>query len=148
MGRARLGRRGGICRDGPGGHAMSLAKVLLVALLGFGPGDDAKTLVEQLGAPRYADRAAAAERLRTLGRESLAPLRAAREAQDPEVRARALALLEEIEASLMVEPTRVRLDFRDRPIAEVARNLSEQSGITINLIPDNNPNWASRRITL
>ncbi len=127
---------------------MSLAIIVLATLVGLQQGDDPRSLVAKLGAPRYAEREAAAEALRGLGREALDALRDARDNPDPEVQARAQALVEEIEVSLMVQPTRVRLDFRNRPIAEVARNLGDQAGVTLNLIPDNNPAWNTRRITL
>lgn len=127
---------------------MSLATIVLAALVGLSPGDDPQSLVAKLGASRYADREAAAEALRGMGRAALAALREARDDRDPEIQARASALVEEIEVSLMVQPTRVRLDFHDRPIAEVARSLGDQAGVTLNLIPENNPAWNTRRITL
>lgn len=126
---------------------MSLAKFVLVALVGLAPADDPRSLVGRLGAPRYAEREAAAESLRALGRDALASLREARESPDPEVRARAATLVEEIETGLMVQPTRVKLEYRDRTIAEVAKSLGDQAGLTINLIPEG-PAWNARRITL
>ena len=47
-------------------------------------------LLEQLGAPRYADREAAARELEDLGREAIPILQNARESRDMEIRTRAL----------------------------------------------------------
>jgi hypothetical protein len=110
--------------------------------------DDASALVEKLGSARYADREAAAEALEALGRDALAALRAGRQSKDPEIRARSAALLSRIESGLMVRPTLVRLDFRDRPLAEVVQALSERADVPMSLVPENNPIWRNRRITL
>jgi hypothetical protein len=97
--------------------------------------DDPAALVERLGAPRYAEREAAAQALEALGREALPALRSARRNDDPEVRARAAALLERIEAAAIIRPTRVRLDFHDRPLGEILKNLEAQSAVPLLLFP-------------
>ena len=128
---------------------MSAAHLVLAGVLAVTAApDDPSALVERLGAPRYADREAATRALEALGRDALPALRAARRSEDPEVRARAAALLGRIEAASMVRPTLVRLDFRDRPIAEVVKTLSDRTGVPMVLVPENNPQWRSRRITL
>jgi hypothetical protein len=48
----------------------------------------------------------------------------------------------------MVQPTMVRLDYQDRPLAEVARDLGEKAGVELKLQPDNDPRWTSQRVTL
>jgi RNA polymerase sigma factor (sigma-70 family) len=58
--------------------------------------DPAAKLVEQLGAPDFADREAAAKKLRELGLKAEPALRAALKSEDPEVRARAAKVLNEI----------------------------------------------------
>src|SRR4051812_47892529 len=113
---------------------MTVANLLLAVAMGLGPttpapglGPDA--LIARLGSPRYADREAATAALRRLGPAALPALRSARSARDAEVRARAAALLERVESELMVRPTLVRLDYRDRPLAEVVKDLGRQTGI-------------------
>src|SRR5436305_12388948 len=129
---------------------MSPTSLLLLALAlspEAGPDAEPAALVERLGSARYADRERAARDLEARGRAALPALRAARGARDPEVRARAAALVERIESGLLTRPTLVRLDYRDRPLADVARDLSEQTGMTVAYATDLNPDSA-RRVTL
>lgn len=123
-------------------------KVLLLAATGFWGGEEPGDLVRKLGAPRFSEREAAAQALKELGRDALPSLRSARDAQDPEVRARAAGLVDQIETALMVQPTLVRLDFHDAPIADVVKNLGEQAHVALTLVPENGPAWANRRVTL
>jgi hypothetical protein len=125
------------------GHSLVLVVLALAP-----PGEEAATLVEKLGAPRYAEREAAAQALEGLGRQALPALRAGRQSDDPEVRARAAALLGRIESGLMVRPTMIKLDFRDRPLPEVVKILSERADVAMALVPENNPIWQTRRVTL
>ncbi|MEO6808890.1 MAG: hypothetical protein ABI353_07235 [Isosphaeraceae bacterium] len=127
---------------------MTLAKLVVLVLLGAGGEPDAQVLVQQLGSTRYAQREDAAKALEVQGRLALPSLRVARESRDPEVRTRAAALVERIESSLLVRPTLVRLNYRDRLLAEVVKDLADQSQIPLSLFPENNPLWTSKRITL
>ena len=120
---------------------------LILGCLSFAPEGPA-ALVEQLGSPRYAQRQEATEALEKLGREALPALRSGRESKDPEVRQRVVALIEKIENALMVHPTMVALDFRDRPLPEVVRELSARSGMPMALVPENNAIWQTRRVSL
>jgi hypothetical protein len=112
------------------------ATPLLVALLAIEPaGDpDVSRRIEALGAPRYAEREAAAEALRTLGAAALPALRAARAHADAEVRARAAALVREIEARTLREPTRLHLDGPARPLRARLDELAER-GLSVTLDP-------------
>jgi hypothetical protein len=129
---------------------MSGSLLLVVALVVQSPptGPDPSALVVQLGATRFADRQAAAEALEKLGRDALPALREARNSADPEVKARALDLLTRVEGRLLLEPTTVRLDFRDQPLTEVVAAIASRTGIPLRLQPENNPAFASRRISL
>ena len=132
---------------------MTAACLTLAALLGLaadaGPGPDPSALVGRLGSPRFAEREQAADALQALGPDALPALRAGRQARDPEVRARAAALLDRIESALMVRPTLVALDFRDRPLADVAAALGERAGVRLVLQPENaNVPWKRERVTL
>jgi hypothetical protein len=124
--------------------------ILLAILAADGPGPEATAagLVAQLGAPKYADREGAAQALEALGREAIPALKAARDAGDPEVRSRAALLQGKIESALMVRPTLVRLDFDDRPLAEVVQALGDRAGVAMQLVPPNNPAQAGQRVTL
>lgn len=128
---------------------MSIARLVILGWLSFPSGpEDAARLIEQLGAPKYADRESASLELVALGREALPALRLARDAKDPEVRARAVDLIGRIETDLMLRPTVVRLDYRDRPLPEVVEDLSRRTATNLTLMPENNPIWQGKRITL
>ena len=124
------------------------ASLVVLVTLGQSPPSDPSTLVPLLGSPRYAQREAAAGELEKFGRGALPALRTARETKDPEIRTRASALIDKIEGSLLTQPTMLRLDFEDRPLPEVVKNLSEQAGIKLALLPENSPHWRSRRVTI
>jgi hypothetical protein len=128
---------------------MFSALLIVAAWMSELPAADPAELVARLGAPRYADREAAATGLEELGRKALPALRDARTSRDIEVRTRAAALVSRIEGSLLTRPTMVRLDFDDVPVVEVLRGLSDESGVRLSLVPpEDSPNWKSRRVTL
>src|SRR5262249_28798236 len=83
-----------------------------------------------------------------LGRQALPALRAAHDSRDPEVRSRASALIARIENALLTQPTLVALDFDDRPLKEVVREVGERSGIKLALTPEGNAVFDGRRVTL
>ncbi len=109
---------------------------------------EAEAQVARLGSARYAEREAAAARLERLGRVAMPPLRAARDAHDPEVRSRAVALINKIEGTLLTQPTLLSLDFEDQPLREVIEALGTQAGIKLSLVPDNDQFWRDRRVTI
>ena len=127
---------------------MTCSTLVMIVVLGQSPDADPRALISQLGAPRYAQRETAAVQLQQLGRRALPALRIAREMKDPEVRTRAAALINKIEGSLLTQPTMVSLDFENRPLSEVVKAVSEQTGIALVLIPDNAPQWNSRKVTV
>lgn len=118
---------------------------LVLAL--FLAGNDAAQLVAQLGSSRYSEREAAFAELLKLGAEALPALRAATESDDAEVRNRVSNLLEQIEAKLMVEPTLVRLEYRERPLREILLGLGEQAGVNLALLPEGVPELSQRTFT-
>lgn len=122
-----------------------LALVLTAASHAQEPAD---RLVSQLGAPRFIDREQAARDLVALGSPALPALRRARQSPDPEIRDRALPLIQRIYFAQAIAPTRVALDFRDRPLQEVLRALEARSGIPIWLDPRAGKAVAARPITL
>ena len=120
------------------------ANLAMLLLLGQAPSSSPTELVEQLGSPRFAERERATEALARLGADALPALRAARDAKDPEVRARAAALVEKTEALLLTQPTLVTLDIKDRPLTEAVEAIGEQAGIKLALTPENSPAWRPR----
>jgi len=127
---------------------MIVASLVLAMLCGATPDADIAALVDQLGSARYLQRQEASRALERRGREALPALRSARDSKDPEVRARAAALVDKIENMLMVQPTLVRLDFKNAPLPAVVKAVSDRAGINLSLIPENSPLWESRRVTL
>ena len=112
---------------------MSIAPLVLFAAMAAAPaaGPDPTALVAKLGSAEPAERAAAAESLKALGREALPALQEAMKAGDANVRERASALWETIQRDLMTRPSLVRLDGRDRPLAVVLEDLETQTGLTL-----------------
>lgn len=104
-----------------------------------------EALIARLGAPKYADREAAAGELERLGRAALPALLARREHRDLEVRSRVNALVARIEGSLLLESTPVVLDYDDRPVGEVVAAIAKRSDIPLALGPGAP---TSRRVTL
>ena len=128
---------------------MGASLLLVLNLLLQSPSPPApQSLVDQLGAAKYADREAAARALEQLGREALPALQAARDSRDMEIRTRAASLLQRIEGSLLTQPTLVWLNFRDESLSDVVRTLSQRSGMKIALFPENLPRWKTERVSL
>jgi hypothetical protein len=109
---------------------------------------DPNMLVERLGSSRYAQREAAAKALEELAGTALPALRQGRGSRDPEIRTRSIALLRQIEGSLLTQPTMVWLNFEDALLRDVVRSLSQRTGMKIGLFPENLPKWKAERITL
>jgi hypothetical protein len=114
---------------------MSGAAIVLCIAMAVAPSEP-ETLVTRLGAPRYADREAAAAALERLGRAAIPALRAARTHRDSEIRSRSETLLVKIEGSLLLEPTLVTLDFHDRPVSEVVKEINKKCGLPLLSLPD------------
>jgi hypothetical protein len=121
---------------------------LVAALaLAAGPGDP-EALVARLGAPRLADREAAAAALTKLGPDAIPALLAARHTANLEARARVAALLDALEAAKISAPTRVLLDFEQASLEHVARTLGQRAGVRILLEPESSPNWKTTMVRL
>src|SRR5262245_53300234 len=80
-------------------------------------GDSVRSLIEQLGSPRYATRARATRLLDQLGQRALPTLQEVARAQDPEVGRRAEGLVKKItrrlEAAQVLAGRRVRLAYKN-----------------------------------
>lgn len=110
--------------------------------------DDPSEWIKQLGSDRADVRAAAETALERRGRDVLPLLRVASDSRDTAIRTRALALIERINATLLVRPTMVTLDFQDRPVAEVVETIQHRSGLALELFPKESPVWQGRRVAL
>ena len=82
------------------------------------------------------------------GATPFSALQGARDSRDLEVRTRAQVLLQKIEGAILTEPTLVWLNFKDEPLTEVVRALSQRTGMKISLFPERLPRWNSERISL
>jgi hypothetical protein len=146
----RLSRPWG--RSSREGFAIMSAVLVLWVALGQLPQAEANStpaaLARQLGAPRFADRQAAALELERIGSPALPALRAARQSRDMEIKTRAQTLLVKIETGLLTQPTSVRLDFDGATLSEVATSLSSQTGFKIALYPQNLPRGKNQRVTI
>jgi hypothetical protein len=117
-------------------HASSGLALLLASLLPLAsaqnaaplPSTNPDTLIARLGAPRYADREAAARSLEHLGRAALPPLRTAREDRDPEIRSRAALLLDRIERDLLLRATPVALPSDLKNVRQAVELLAAHLG--------------------
>lgn len=120
---------------------MGVCFLSIVALLAAADGPETAGWIRRLGSDRFADRVEATRALERLGPSALPALRAARDSEDPRVRARVVALLESIgrgaDLDRLTRPTLIALDFRDRPLSEVidALNARHDLGLTLQLGP-------------
>lgn len=147
------GALSGQARDRLRGDKIMIGAVFSCVLLfgqvpASGAAPDPPALVAQLGAARYADREAATEALVRLGRKALPALRDSRLAADLEIRTRTQGLIRKIEGALLLEPTKVRLDFDDLPLTEIVQALNHQLAFRLSLYPEHLPRWESKRITI
>lgn len=112
---------------------LAMKPVLMGALLVAGAvGPDAPKpdeLIRQLGSSKYSEREEASGALEQLGADALKALeRASKESDDPEVRSRAAQIRDRIELALVTQPTRIPLDFQDRPLGEVIDEINAKCG--------------------
>jgi hypothetical protein len=85
-----------------------LPGILFAVVLGISPETDASALVQKLGSERFAAREDAARRLAEIGVDALPVLRSASTTEpDPELRSRAILLIDRIERQALLRPTLV-----------------------------------------
>ena len=116
---------------------MLIAAVAMATMVGWAPDDGPADLVARLGSPRFAEREAAAESLKRLGRPALPELRKARSASDPEIRLRASKVRDEIESARapradhgparLPRPAALRGGRGDRPASRGLRVLRHRA---------------------
>jgi hypothetical protein len=102
---------------------------MLLAVLGLGSLEDGPDgLIGRLGSARYQERELAQQELRALGARALPLLNAARNHPDVEVQSRALAILQDVESQLMLEPLRLPDWNGPLPLGELTGRLSRLAG--------------------
>ncbi len=109
-----------------------------------------QTLVEQLGAERYADRETATRALEKIGTPALKALQAAALGDNPEVRERAGALVTKLkrlgDSGSRLTTRRVKLDYKDMPLGTALNDLRTRTGLNLSLDPNRVANTL-RRVT-
>jgi hypothetical protein len=112
---------------------------------------DIERLIRQLGSDQFAEREAATQALDKVGAPALPALRSAIAGGDAEVRRRAERLMQNIEQRLeteeLLQPTKIRLDYKDVPLSEVVADLSKRAGLPCELTTDGN-RLGERRVTI
>jgi hypothetical protein len=135
----------------------SLVAVLGLVALAAAGGDPPKAdaehiarLVKQLGSDNFDEREKATRELEEIGPPALAALRAAGK-DGAEVKARAAGLIERIERKAQsgssLAPTRVKLAFKDAPLAEALAEFNKKSGYAVRL-HDPDQKLKGRTVTL
>src|SRR5262249_1169655 len=93
----------------------------------------------------------ATKELEAIGTPALKALREAAKDGDAEVKARAKKLLEQIEKKAATEkalaPTKVKLTFKDTPLADAVSEFNKKSGYPIT-VPDPENKLKDRKVTL
>jgi hypothetical protein len=141
----------------------SILAVALLLELGWAPGlfaaptektaaTPAAELVTKLGSNKYLEREAATRSLAELGPLALDALHKASQSPDCEVRRRAASLIQtierQIETAKFTAPKRVRLVFKEVPVAEAVAEFAKQTRFPIVLNEADSAKLAKRKITL
>jgi hypothetical protein len=132
-----------------------LLPAVMLGLIAFQGADDPAPadLIRQLGTTQFSDREEAGAALIKIGPAALPAVKKACESGDPEVRLRAETLISRVKAGEVLNATRITLELRDRPLAEVAEEIAKASGMRIRPgVSGRNrpvdPTWPQRRVTL
>jgi hypothetical protein len=108
-------------------------------------------LIEQLGAEGFADREAAAAKLEVIGLPAVDALRVATRNENPEIRDRAIVVLEKIQrvsdSSKRLTAKTVALSYKDVSLGSAFNDLKTRTGLNIVLDPNRVAN-PLRKITI
>jgi hypothetical protein len=108
-------------------------------------------LVKQLGSDSFDDREKATKELEAIGAAAVPALREAAKNGEAEVKTRAEALIQKVEAKAAKEkilaPTKVKLTFKETPLADAIAEFNKKSGYTIQL-HDPDKKTKDRKVTL
>jgi hypothetical protein len=114
-----------------GGDTLAGVALVFFALQVPDPGPTG--FIAKLSSARPAERAAAAESLRALGRRALPALQKAMKGGDTDLGKRASAVRDTIERDLLTRPSLVEFVDRTGPITDVARDVAKQTGLTLRI---------------
>ncbi|MDB5351707.1 MAG: hypothetical protein JWN86_2954 [Planctomycetota bacterium] len=126
---------------------MPIALMICLATLAWAAAD-AENAVARLSSSKAAERATALAEIERLGEAALPALAVAANSRDLMLRAQAAALMDSIEGRRLIRPTLVALDFRDLPLASAVDSISQRSGMTLVLDPENDPRWKTKSVTI
>jgi hypothetical protein len=108
-------------------------------------------LIKQLGSDDFEEREKATKELEKLGGAALDALREASKSGEAEVKSRAASLLDKAERKAAAEkalaPTKVKLVFKDTPLADAIAEFGKKSGYTFQL-HDPDKKMKDRKVTL
>ncbi len=115
--------------------------------------NDLSRWIKQLGSSRFREREAAANSLsKQRSPQALAHLRQAARTGDADVRKRAREILDAIERLLeteqVLQPFKLRLDFKDIPIADAVADFGRRSGLKLVLADNDKQKLANRKVTV
>jgi hypothetical protein len=108
---------------------MPIVPLVLLAVLA----SDQAAMVAKLASKEPAERTEAARSLEALKREALPALEKAMKAPDADLRESASAVWDAIERKLMTQPTLVRLGGQDQLLADILRDIQQQTGVTLQI---------------
>jgi hypothetical protein len=115
------------------------------------PSTDADKLVAQLGSAKFAERTAALKALEAMGPAALPALKRGADAKDPEVRKHVTDLIakydRQADNELALTPTKIRLQVKDLPLAEVLADLAKQANVRMQLAREP-ADLPARRVTI
>ncbi len=107
--------------------------IATVAAATYGDTERLTRLTRQLGSIEFAEREAAERELEAAGPPALPILKRAADTDDPEIRRRAEALVQQIEkrieAAKLLESPPLRLVYRDMPLNEAVADFNAKTGI-------------------
>jgi len=109
--------------------------------------DNIAKLIKQLESNRFADRERAAKELLQVGAPALDALKKASTSENLEVRRRASDLVEQIGTKSLLDPKRLRLNFKDMPVIDAVDELVRLSGYNIQIQGDP-AGLVKRKVTL
>src|SRR5262245_43839654 len=108
-------------------------------------------LIDQLGSPKFTEREDAMKELEKIGVPALPALRKATKSNDAETRRRAEELVGKLskleETAKALTPTKVRLLYKDTPVADAVADFAKKTGFQIMLVGDT-AKLADRKVTL
>src|SRR5579862_7753495 len=103
------------------------------------PPTQVANLVEKLASAKYSERDFAARELKRIGEPALKPLQSALNSRDLELRSRAKAIIETIEARMinekLIRASKISFKFVNKPLDEALAEMNKKTGLSLSLHP-------------